>query len=257
MDIKELKLSNQGLKQNHPWEYARSTIVNKILKKYLDKNIKTDHVLDVGCGDLFYMSRFFDKYPKYKYIAVDSAFDEKLMSELSNHHKDVLLYKDIKDVNVGNKKISVVFLLDVLEHISEDVDFLMELANREYIDENTYFMITVPAFNYLFCEHDVWLGHYRRYSSRQLVNTADKAGFDVVEKGYFFTALLIARFFQKLLHPLIKKKGQEGIGAWTGNRFTSTLYEKILLLDFYFSMFLKKMGINIAGLSTYIICKKK
>ena len=262
MDIKELKVSiGIDEKKNHPWEYARSKVILCILKKYLKKSSKC-YALDVGCGDAFFLTRFADKYPDSELIAVDTAFSPEIISKIKskNSINNMSFLGHIQDVTT--QEATIVFLLDVIEHIDDDISFLKNLISQTYISSNTVFIITVPAFNSLFCYHDKWLEHHRRYSQKMLKLHAESAGLSCIEGGYFFTSLLIPRFFQNIFEKLkiYKRKLNEidhGIGNYKGGALISFLYEKYLLLDFYFFRIFSFLGIKIPGLSTYVICNIK
>ena len=259
MDIKELQVSSgTETKQNHPWEYARSKVVFNILKKYL-KNYSGGNILDIGCGDVFFLTQFADKYPGYKLNAVDTAFTEEIISEIeaNNSKYNISFFNDTQNItNVQDSKI--IFLLDVIEHIEDDISFLKELFSQSYINQDTVIMITVPAFNNLYCNHDKWLGHYRRYSVKVLKQHIETAGFSYIEGGYFFTSLLFPRYLQKIIETLKKPEelNNQGIGNYKGGALISFLYEKFLLADFYFFRIFRFLGIKMPGLSAYIICKK-
>jgi len=259
MDIKELKVSNEdNNKKNHPWEYARSKVVGKLLKKYLKKDAE-NFALDVGCGDVFFLTRFADRYPDFKLIAVDTAFDPELISIIAakNNKYNIQFFNNIQHVT-NLRKATVVFLLDVIEHIEDDMQFLKELTSQAYISSDTLFVITVPAFQKLFSKHDQWLGHHRRYSQVLLKQHIEAAGLSALEGGYFFTSLLFPRYNQKVLEKSANAHSEQnqGIGNYRGGAVISFLYEQSLMLDFSFSRFLRLLGIQMPGLSTYAICKK-
>ena len=260
MDIKELQVScEKSTKQNHPWEYARSKVVLSILRTYLKKHSE-GNALDVGCGDIFFLTRFADKYPFFKLIAVDTAFDQELISKIASQNSKykILFFNDIHSV-INSSEATIVFLLDVIEHIDDDISFLRDLSSQPYVSPNTIFIITVPAFNGLFCTRDKWLGHYRRYSQSLLNKQIKMAGLSQIEGGYFFTSLIFPRFIQKIIEKSTKEQSikNEGIGNYQGGKVISFLYEKFLLMDFYFFRFFRLLGIKILGLSTYVICKKQ
>jgi len=259
MDIKELQVSSgEDAKQNHPWEYARCKVVFSILKKYVKRH-KEGSVFDIGCGDVFFLTQFADKYPDFELIAVDTAFNEELISKIAskNSRYNIQFFKDLQNI-ADDKEAAVVFLLDVIEHIEDDIHFLKNLSSQSYINPNTIVAITVPAFNSLYCNHDKWLGHYRRYSHSMLKQHIETAGFSYVEGGYFFTSLLFPRYIQKMIEKLKKEQdiNSQGIGNYKGGAVVSFLYEKFLLLDFYFFRIFRLLGIKMPGLSTYVICKK-
>ena len=249
MDIKELQVSDD---RNHPWEYARSRVVNSIIKKYLNADTSDKVAVDIGCGDVFFLSRFYDEFPSYKLIAVDTAFDNEIIAQLSEKYSPYPIHflKNLEEVDIP--EASVIFLLDVIEHIENDVLFLEELAKKPFVNKKTLFVISVPAFNSLYCEHDKWLGHYRRYSQKMLTDHVTQAGLRKVEGGYFFSSLLIIRAVQKLFEKLFGPSKENGIGDWKGGKIVSWLYEKILWLDFKFGRLFK-----LPGLSTYVLAYPK
>ncbi len=262
MDIKEFKVTvRNDEKRNHPWEYARCKVIFDILKPYINNFSKDLHVLDIGCGDLFSLNQFCKEFGIYRPVAVaiDTAFDDQVISSLRKKYQDlpVRLYKDFQEVKLNQGQASIVFLLDVVEHIENNHDFLELLLQQSYIDKNTIFIITVPAFNTLFSKHDQWLGHYRRYSQKELKRTVEDVGLQYVKGGYFFFTLLLVRFIQKYLDILWRKKDKEvkGIGDWHHGKIFSLFYEKFLLGDYHAAKLFRSMGINVPGLSTYIVCK--
>ena len=261
MDIKELQVSDKNEYRNHPWEYARSKVVFNVIKKYIPKqNTNNGFVVDVGCGDVFFLTQFAETFSGYQLKAVDSAFDNELVTYLSNKYQDynIEFNKDVNELQVANENVSLVFLLDVIEHIENDIDFLRNLSTHINANKETLFVITVPAYNGLYCAHDKWLGHYRRYSQKELKQHVIEAGLTPISGGYFFTSLLFPRMAQKLVESLKKSKEKQvqGIGNWTGGKMISLIYEKILLLDYYFFKLFRVFNIRMSGLSTYILCRK-
>jgi len=259
MDIKELRVpGTKGAKQNHPWEYARCKVILSILSKYLKKQ-EGSSALDIGCGDDFFLTHFADKYPGFDLIAVDTAFDEEIIARIASQYSGyhIRFFCDLQNVT-NIQEESVVFLLDVIEHIEEDIGFLKEMSSHTYITPNTIIMITVPAFNYLYCSHDKWLGHYRRYSLASLKQHIEAAELSYIEGGYFFTSLLFPRYIQKIIEKFKKPKDihNQGIGNYKGGKIISFFYEKFLLFDFYFFRIFRMIGVKIPGLSAYVICRK-
>lgn len=259
MDLKELAVNEQKHTQkNHPWEYARARVINNLLKHIIKNDDSAHFAVDVGCGDIFFLNRYCGWHENTLPIAVDTAFSDEIMDNLTKRYSGIHLkcFKDIKKVDLNGEKASIVFLMDVIEHIENDTDFLIQLSQCDFIDENTTFMITVPAFNRLFCSHDKWLGHYRRYSQKDLQLCIKKAGLQNITGGYFFTSLLLPRLIQKLMEKTSKKQNDaNGIGGWTGNKIISWFYKSFLLADYYFFHFFRLLGIKVPGLSTYSICK--
>jgi SAM-dependent methyltransferase len=76
-----------------------------------------------------------------------------------------------------------IVLLDVLEHIEDDVGFLIKL--RSAIGAGGRLILKVPAHPFLYCGMDRAIGHFRRYDRASLRATLQKAGFSMVEQSYF------------------------------------------------------------------------
>ena len=98
----------------------------------------------------------------------------------------------------------VVVCLDVLEHIEDDFLALREMFR--VCRPGGYLLLTVPAYHFLWSEHDVALGHYRRYSRSRLLRAVVEAGFKPLRTTYaitfLFLPILLFRLWRKLTAPL-------------------------------------------------------
>jgi len=84
----------------------------------------------------------------------------------------------------------VVLLLDVLEHLDDDVAGLR--AAHRVLREGGLLVLTVPAYSWLWTGHDVALGHRRRYVAAELRRLVERAGYRVERVSYFNTVLFPA-----------------------------------------------------------------
>lgn len=75
-----------------------------------------------------------------------------------------------------------IILINVLEHIEDDVQALMNMRNL--LTENGKIVVCVPAVRKLYCYMDKNVGHYRRYGKGELRTKAEKAGLRVIENKY-------------------------------------------------------------------------
>ena len=82
-----------------------------------------------------------------------------------------------------------VLYVNVLEHIEDDAS---ELASvRVALAQEGHLLIFVPALPWLYSELDKQVGHFRRYTKKNLVNLVQRAGFSVVKVRYFDVAGII------------------------------------------------------------------
>jgi hypothetical protein len=86
--------------------------------------------------------------------------------------------------------------MDVLEHVDDDVGLLREYA--EQAAPRTRFIVSVPAFSWLWSGHDVFLEHRRRYTLQQLLRVVRDAGLMPVTGFYFFAAPFAAVALQRV-----------------------------------------------------------
>lgn len=251
MDLIEIT----GNIRRHPWEIARKLIVHKFISKVKKQNIK---ILDVGSGDAYVADSFTAKFNNCQCYCVDTGYTPELISKFKTdfNNKNLNLYPSLNDVKTDS--VDIVTLLDVIEHVPDDVAFLKQIISQSYINDDTHFIITVPAYQTLFSKHDELLKHYRRYNLKKLKKTIKACDLKPIESGYFFSSLTIPRIAQLGLEKIKpnNNKNPENLGEWKGGKLKTALVKNILLLDYKIGSVLKYVGINLPGLSCYMICKK-
>lgn len=252
MDLLEKSNSNK----RHPWELARFKVVKSMVDMHFN-NYAGKKILDLGCGDLYFLEQFAKDKPETEFYAVDIAFEENLIHSKMN--KLIHSYRSLEDLP-ENLTFDIVFLMDVIEHVEDDLAFLKNLMSSPFINNETLIVITAPAYQLLFCHYDRFLNHYRRYTNTTLNGLAAGAGLKIIDKGYFFFSLLLPRSVETLRDRMSgRKSAVKGtrLTTWSGQRMVTQALEKILYLDYRIHYFLKKMGFASPGLSNYLLCKKR
>src|SRR5205085_7976188 len=97
----------------------------------------------------------------------------------------------------------VITALDVLEHTDDDLLALKEL--RRVAKPGALIISTVPAYGFLWSEHDEALQHRRRYSAHELRNKMTVSGLDVERCTYFVTLLFWPILAVRIAQGLLKK----------------------------------------------------
>lgn len=252
MDLKE---TNTAVVYHHPWEDVRFSIVQKMIKKQFKKQ---QHVLvDIGCGDLFFLKKLAQNFPQNTYWGVDTNFTSAFIANEEKQNTPILLTDSIDAVT--NVKADVVLLLDVLEHIEHDITFLQKLLTKPFFDDNTVLIITVPAFQGLFISRDVFLEHHRRYNYKSLKRTVNEAGLQIIQQGYFFFSLLLIRCCETIAEKWFNYgvNKPKGIGQWNKGFLITNALKLMLLIDYTCTSFMETFNIKIPGLSNYIVCQKR
>jgi len=253
MDLSEFsRLEDKANYQRHPWETSRKNVLHTFLKQAKIK-FPMDRIVDIGSGDAYVIHTLVNKNFAKEYYAIDIAYTPKVVAQLkkNNNNSQVVYFQNLREYlsTVTSEKPTLFLCMDVLEHLEEEKIILDDL-NKESNDN--YYFFAVPAFQSVFSSHDVLLGHYRRYTLNQLKSVLDKNQFKIIDKGYYFTSLLIFRNLDKWL----KKDKKESIDNWNAGKFKTSLINTMLTVDFKISLLLKKVGITVPGLSCYCLCKK-
>lgn len=251
MDISEFsRLNDQNAYSRHPWETSRKNVLLGLLKQSAIV-FPVDRIVDIGSGDAYVIHNLVEAGLAKEYYAIDNAYTPEVIEQLkiNNNHSEVAYVHDLEQYfhDHPTQGHTLYLCMDVLEHLQNENEIL------DYLHQgNNDYFFAVPAFQSVFSQHDVLLGHYRRYMLGQLENVLRGHDFRIVDKGYYFTTLLIFRWIDKLL----QKDKKASIDNWTGSKFKSALINGVLQTDFALTQFLKKIGITVQGLSCYCLCKK-
>jgi len=244
MDLKERNLLTT---QRHPWETSRLKALQKIVGPELHEGMR---VLDVGCGDGFIARGLFAQLRNKHITAVDTQLSDQLIDELAHATQDITYQKTLP----RDGAYELILLLDVLEHIASDHDFLADVV-ANHCAEKGKVMITVPAFQSLYGSHDSYLGHYRRYRLKGLELLATSCGLQVLSSGYLFSSLLLPKL---VLFKLCKTgKSSDGVGNWHGSKYLTGFIENILNMDNSILLSANRLGIRLPGLTGWALCEKR
>lgn len=129
---------------------------------------------------------------------------EVVSLEFSNIGVDIQLAKGIKVVRSDAREIpfqegsfDAIICLDVLEHILEDTQVIMEM--RRVLKREGKFLISVPEDPKLWSSHDEAVNHFRRYSRGGLLTKVSDTGLNVTRVWSSIILLRpliqVARFF--------------------------------------------------------------
>lgn len=244
MDLLEQKKISANQFKRHPWEITRLKILLFLLKNRSSKSF----IVDIGSGDAFIAKGLAEKFPDATLAAVDINYDETFIRENTKDNLEV--FSDVRDLS-HERTVDTLLLMDVLEHIQQPEKVLLDIKNELKLSTATQLFITVPAFQSLFTDHDVFLKHFKRYNRKQLAYLVNKQGFEVKQSGYFFFSLLIPRIFQRLSGG----KRVTGVHNWKQGSFVTSTMLTILWVDFKICWYLSRIGIHLPGLTCFCICR--
>ena len=168
MDLKEIDSVNPD---KHWYYLAKSYALNRKFSKY---SLTANKIGDVGAGDGFFIKNLPIDKMHSKLFCIDTGY-------LKDSTQNNIAY--LREYNEAD--LEALLFIDVLEHVQNDVGLLEEYVSKT--KGGAYFYITVPAFQNLWSGHDVFLGHVKRYTLKDIVSTVEKAGLNVVTAQYIFS----------------------------------------------------------------------
>lgn len=167
--------------ESQSWLYRGRVQLLELLVREAASEATVDRLLEVGAGvgqNLSTLSRF---------GATDAA------------EIDPLGIARIRELGVAGRVYTerfpfefaspydVIVAMDVVEHLEDDVGALKWMASG--LVPGGHLIVSVPAHQWLFSDHDRVLGHFRRYTKKSLL-AALPADLGVVRAGYFNSLLL-------------------------------------------------------------------
>ncbi len=260
MDLSEVVIFDNAAR--HPWELARLKVVKEQLTKLIQKSKSTKSltILDIGCGDTFVVAELAKMFPDERFVGIDIHFTDDQLTQLKERYQgsNLVVHRDWDQLQLDKGQVDIVLLLDVIEHIEDEISFLKEVSQYPYMRQDTLYLITVPAYQSLFAAHDVILGHFRRYTNKTLRKRLQEAGLDTKMERYFFLTLIPPRYLQLLAEKIRPRKIEEGsdVANWKGSEFTSQLIKTILVTDYRLGSLFKAVGLKLPGLSNMVLCQR-
>jgi SAM-dependent methyltransferase len=147
-------------------------------------------VLDVGAGSGWFSRRMLQRGIARQAVCVDPGYAGD--SEDSAGERRLSFRRSVDRVDAD-----VVLLMDVLEHVDDDIGLLASYVERA--KPGTQFLITVPAFAFMWSAHDVYLEHKRRYTLKGLLTVVEAAGLKPVSSHYYFASIFPVALIVRLL----------------------------------------------------------
>lgn len=172
------------LDERHWWFVARRRIVLEELRRALgNRPDHTPRILDIGCGGGATL-RELGRLGEAAGVDPDAGAVDAARVRAGC---DVRLGSLPGDIPFEDGSFDVVTLLDVLEHVDDDAGALDTVSRL--LRPGGILLCTVPAFAFLWSEHDVLNEHRRRYTRRQLRARLEGAGLRVRKLSYYNTLL--------------------------------------------------------------------
>ncbi len=203
------------------WWRARREILAETIKRYAPTLPRADmRVAEVGCGtggNLPMLAQFGE--------VLGAEHEPEALVQLRQQYGDTYRVMQHSVPAPLPGPFSILGMFDVLEHIEDDAG-AMEWVSRQ-LAPGGIAVITVPAFPFLWSEHDEAVHHFRRYTTDALLRLVPPS-LEILHTTYFnsllFAPIAAVRVAMKLLPKRPAGQAQTH-GTQTPEPFNSLFYQ--------------------------------
>jgi len=141
-------------------------------------NVVKPRILDIGCAG----GVAFDDFSRFGEVTGIEP-DPQLANSTPRWHEHIHQRMFSSDYQ-PNEQFDMITMLDVLEHIEDDVSTLEHLYSL--LKPGGHAILTVPALKWLWSVHDEINLHFRRYNRGPFQQLLVNTGFEVLKVRYLF-----------------------------------------------------------------------
>ena len=195
---KQIYLQTREVEDKHWWFVGRRIIMKRVIESL---NLpQTTTILDVGCGtggNLALLSEFGN--------VMGVELDDIALEFACGRHVGKVLKGSLPDhMPFKTQSFDLICILDVLEHIEDDLSSLRSL--KTLLTPKGYMLLTVPAFPFLWSQHDTEHHHKRRYRAAALERLIQKAGLKIKHLTYYDTWLFPVVVISRVVRRIVPSK---------------------------------------------------
>lgn len=187
------------LERTHWWFVARMQIIEDIIKHKVI-NSEPIKILNIGTatGAGTEMMQQFGEVTSVEY-------DVDCCTFLNSDLKINTINASITDLPFNENEFDLVCAFDVIEHVNDHQLAANEM--KRVCKPNGFVFVTVPAYQFLWSEHDVINQHCRRYKGKELANLFTPLNLSIVKQSYFnFWFFLPIAAIRIILWPFQRNK---------------------------------------------------
>ena len=231
------------LEDKHWWFQARKEIVLKLIDKYFKKR-SDSRIFDIGCGT----GKMLNQLSRYgKVWGIDD--DIKAVKYSQNKAPSATIILGSFPEAAPDENFDLVTVFDVIEHIDNDLGALKKI--KSILRPGGVLILTVPAYNFLWDNHDNMNYHKRRYIAKELKEKIHKAGLRPLKISYYNSFLFFPVVVFKITKKIFSKsKRSSDLGKNLPPIFLNIILKAIFSSEKYFLPFFSfPFGVSIIAVA--------
>ena len=236
------------VENTHWWFQAKKNILISIIKnKILPKFNKKIDIADIGCG----AGLLLNSLTNFGNVTgID--YSNQAINFCKQSFQGKLIQADCsKNIEI-KEKYDLVIASDLIEHIKDDKIAINNIYNL--LKPNGYAIITVPAFMFLWSQHDVNNMHYRRYEFIQLRNLIQSFNLKIEYISFYNFFLFIPAFIVRIIKKTFGIDKNSNMEMSTPPCYINKILYKLFSSEYKYISKNKKLPF---GLSLITIIKKE
>lgn len=196
--------------ERHFWSVAKRTLILALIRRFCPRSDFA--YLDVGCGNGGMLQDVERTFPAASVTGLD-GYPQALAHCRARSSRAHLILGDITRLAAlpGSLRYDVITALDVLEHLDDPAACVA--AIRHLLHPGGIFIATVPALMALWSDRDVFLGHRKRYTKREIAALLTRSGLTLLHANYCFSELVPPVYFHRKLLARASKTSGETVEA--------------------------------------------
>lgn len=242
MEDKEIQQMSE-FEEDYWWFKGRKKIIQSLLNTQIKDKLNLK-ILDVGCGSGGTTSILTEFGTVY---GIDFSFSAL---KFSNQRGLKVLKSDVYEMPFSSESFDIVTMFDSLEHIENELKVLSEI--KRVMKKNSLLFITVPAYQFLWSNHDEALLHFRRYNSKNLDLVIKNTGLNNIRMSYFVSIIFLPLALFRIFSKLKTNKEKPKPTLIRVPKFIDEILQKLL---FFENRLMQKVNLPF-GLSLMCIAKK-
>jgi ubiquinone/menaquinone biosynthesis C-methylase UbiE len=228
------------------WFLSRRDAIVKILQS----TGKDKKILDIGCAGGALIKDLTDKG-----FTVVHGLD--FSNDAVNHCKakglENVFVMDAHSTSFDDETFDFLIASDSLEHLEHDETALLEW--KRILKGNGKLIVFVPAYNFLWSDHDWVNQHFRRYSRKDLRKKITVAGFYIEKISFWNFSLFFPTAFLRIAQSLFINKNSTASKKDQIVKFNPFINQLLFSLLKFENNIFRIIGLPI-GVSIYALARK-